>query len=56
MALEDNEPDRILFLAIPKTAYLELMKEPLTIKTINRHQLKLVIYDVKQKQIVEWIK
>jgi hypothetical protein len=55
LALEDDEPDRVLYLAIPEPAYLDLMREPLTQKTIDRFNLKLIIYDIAQKKITKWI-
>ena len=56
MALEEEEPDRILYLAIPEQAYSDLLKEPLTSKTIQRFNLKLIIYNIQQQKIVKWIK
>lgn len=56
MALEDEEPERELYVAIPKNAFNDLTKEPLTFKSINRFKMKLIIYDIDTKKIVEWIK
>lgn len=56
LALEDEEPERILYLAIPEEAYLDLIKEPLTTKTIQRFQVKLIIYSIEKQKIVEWKK
>jgi hypothetical protein len=55
LALEHNEPERVLYLAIPADAYSELIKEPLTVEAIHRFQLKLIIYSVKQQKIIQWI-
>lgn len=55
LALEDDEPERVLYLAIPEPAYLDLIREPLTQRTIDRFHLKLIIYDTEQKKIVKWI-
>ena len=56
LALEENEADHILYLAIPESAYVDLIKEPLTLKTIDKFQLKLIIYNKDSKKIVKWIK
>jgi len=56
LALEDNEADHILYLAIPESAYTDLIKEPLIQRTIDKFQLKLIIYNRDSKKIVQWIK
>lgn len=56
LALEDDEPERELYLAIPEAAYNDLSNEPLTFRSINRFNLKLIIYNIDKKQIVKWIK
>jgi hypothetical protein len=55
VALEDNEPERALYLALPDDAYLEIIKEPVAIKTIAKFQLKFILYNIKHQKITRWI-
>jgi hypothetical protein len=45
-ALEDKEPDRILYLAVPV---------PFIQKSLKRHSINLVTYDPNQEEIKQWI-
>jgi len=54
--MEEDEPDRDLYLAIPEIAYKDLMKESTNQKIINRFKLKLIIYSIEKNKIVQWIK
>ena len=55
-ALEDTEPDRILFLAIPQTAYQYLFKDPLIKKVAKTNRVNLIVYSVKKETIILWEK
>ena len=55
VALEHNEPDRALYLALPDDAYWEIIREPIAVKTITKFQLKFILYNIKQQKIVQWI-
>jgi hypothetical protein len=55
-ALEETEPDRILFLAIPQTAYEYLFKDPLIEKVARTNSVRLIVYSVSKKDIVLWKK
>jgi XisH protein len=55
-ALEENEPDRILYLAVPYETYLDFFQLPFIQRAIQRYQIKLIIYDPKQEEIRQWIK
>jgi hypothetical protein len=54
LALEEKEPDRVLYLAIPAETYDEFFILPFIQKAIQRSQLKLLIYDEQQEVILEW--
>ena len=54
LALEEHEPDRKLYLAIPEGAYNALQREALTLKATLRFQLKFILYSIEQKKIVKW--
>jgi hypothetical protein len=53
--LEDNEDNRPLYLAIPKTAYEGIFSERLGDLLQSRHKLKIAVYDVVTETIVLWL-
>ena len=54
-ALEDKEPDRILYLAIPWETYGGFFQLPFIQKSLKRHAVNLIIYDPTKEEIKEWI-
>jgi len=56
IALETQEPDRVLFLAVPEEAYDSFFKLSFTQVAIERYELKLVVYDPIREELVKWIK
>jgi hypothetical protein len=54
-ALEDEEPERILYLAVPNRVYQTFFTLKFIQRVIQRSQLKLLIYDSQQEVIVQWI-
>jgi XisH protein len=54
-ALEDREPDRVLYLAVPCETYNDFFQLPFVQKSIKFHAVNLVIYDLVQKEIKQWI-
>jgi hypothetical protein len=54
-ALEDKEPDRILYLAVPIETYRDFFQLPFIQKSLKRHTVNLVIYDPIKEEIKEWI-
>jgi ferric iron reductase protein FhuF len=55
-ALEENEPERIVYLAVPSETYLDFFQLPFVQRAIQRYQVRLIIYDPKQEEIRQWIK
>lgn len=55
-ALEDKEPDRLLYLAVPSPTYEDFFQLPFIQKALNRHQVSLIIYDPSQEEIERWIR
>ena len=55
-ALEEQEPDRIVYLAIPVETYQDFFQLPFIQRALRRYQVKLIIYDPKQEEIKQWIK
>jgi tRNA threonylcarbamoyladenosine modification (KEOPS) complex Pcc1 subunit len=54
-ALEDKEPDRTLYLAVPSETYDDFFQMPFIQKSLKRHTINLIIYDPIQEEIKEWI-
>ncbi|MCU0546866.1 MAG: fatty-acid oxidation protein subunit alpha [Oscillatoriaceae cyanobacterium Prado104] len=55
-ALRSQEPARILYLAIPNATYEEFFRLRFIQEGVIEYQLYLVIYDVEERRIVQWIK
>jgi len=55
-ALEEQEPDRIVYLAIPIETYQDFFQLPFIQRSLRRYQVKLIIYDPKLEEIKQWIK
>ena len=55
-ALEDLDPQRVLFLAIPIGFYNRFFSDVFFMKLIQRARLKILIYDEQTKTINSWIK
>jgi hypothetical protein len=56
MVLKDKQPDRILFLAIPKDAYETTFSIPFVLRTIEYYDLIFLVYDPEEEVIVTWRK
>ncbi|MCT7975886.1 XisH family protein [Laspinema olomoucense] len=54
-ALEEQEPDRLVYLAIPVDTYYDFFQLPFIQRTLKRYQVKLVVYDPKLEEIRLWI-
>jgi XisH protein len=52
--LEDFEPNRKLFLAIPLKTYIDSFHLSFVQKAIKRFKIKLIIFDAESKKIVKW--
>ncbi len=55
LALEEKEPDRILYLAIPLITYEEFFTLQFIQKAVKRAELKLLIYIENTEVISQWI-
>ncbi len=56
LLLEEQEPERIPFLAMPNDAYEDLIREPIIQAFLDRHKVKLIIYDTQAPIIYQWKK
>jgi hypothetical protein len=55
IALEDNEPDRKLYLAIPFDIYKRFFQHLFIQKVLQRYQIPLIVYNPEKKEIAQWI-
>ncbi|NEN99553.1 MAG: fatty-acid oxidation protein subunit alpha [Moorea sp. SIO3I7] len=55
-ALEELEPERIIYLAIPYETYQDFFQLSFIQRALRRYQVKLMIYDPKLEEIKQWIK
>jgi hypothetical protein len=54
-ALEKQEPDRQLFLAISQEIYIKHFQKPIFQLAIERNKINLIIYEPDQEVIIQWI-
>lgn len=52
--LRRNEPDRVLFLAIPDDA-ATLFDDPLGLLVLEDFELQVIVFDPIQEEVVRWI-
>ena len=55
LALEEKEPDRELYLAVPLNTYNDFFSLQFIQKVVQRATLKLLIYDEQAEVISQWI-
>lgn len=55
IALEDDDPERLLYLAVPLDVYKRFFKYSFIQKVIQRNQIPLLVYDTEKKEIAQWI-
>ena len=53
-ALEVQEPERVLYLAVPLNAYNDFFTKSFIQSVIERSQVNLLVYDVETEGIVRW--
>jgi len=54
-ALARIEPDRQLYLAVRVPIYESFFRRRFIMAAVERYQIRLGIYDVKQEVIVQWL-
>ncbi len=52
--LEEKEPDRLLFLAIPNEP-AEMLDEPIGQLLIAKHLIQVMVFDIQKEEIIRWI-
>lgn len=56
VALGIEDPQRILFLAVPEEVWLNFFEKPLIQKSLERIGARVIVYDPQENAIVTWIK
>ncbi|MDB9485309.1 XisH family protein [Dolichospermum circinale CS-537/01] len=54
-ALRRRQPERVLYLAVPLTTYKTFFNLDFPRDMIEENQVKMIIYDVENEVIAEWI-
>lgn len=54
-ALEDKEPERILYLAVPLETHRDFFTIPFIQKSLRRYAVNIIIYDPIKETIEQWI-
>ncbi len=54
-ALEEQEPERQLFLAVSEAIYLKHFQKPIFQLAIERNKINLLVYEPEQEVIIQWI-
>lgn len=55
-ALEEQEPDRTVYLAVPAETYKDFFLLPFIQRILQRHSVQLITYDPDKEEIRQWIK
>ena len=53
--LAETEPERLLYLAVPRSVFETFLTERFGQLIVNRLQLRLLVFDVQSGRIVQWI-
>lgn len=54
LLLEQLEPERTPYLAMPQDAYEDLIREPIVELFLQRHHVQLIIFDIQNPIIHQW--
>lgn len=55
-ALRREEPDRVLYLAVPDLAYNNFFQLDFPALVVEENAVRLLVYDIQLEQFVQWIK
>ncbi|MEO0348663.1 MAG: XisH family protein [Cyanobacteria bacterium P01_A01_bin.15] len=55
VALENKQPDRLLYLAVPDEIYGTFFQSLLAKSVVQKYQIRLIIYDPETEVILEWL-
>lgn len=54
--MEETDPNRILYLAISTHAFADIFEDPVGRLMIQKLQLHIIIFDINQKIITQWLR
>lgn len=54
-ALEEQEPERQLFLAVSQAIYIKHFQKPIFQLAVERNKINLLVYEPSQEVILQWI-
>lgn len=54
-AMNDNEMEHELYLAISTVTYFRLSQDPIFLKRLAQHEVKLLVVDLNTETIKQWI-
>lgn len=55
-ALAQKEPERMLFLAIPRDYYEDFFDDQFFQQVLHAYEIRLIIYSISQSAIYQWIR
>jgi XisH protein len=55
VALENKDPGRLLYLAVPQEIYDSFFQSLLAKAVVNKYQIGLIVYDPESEVIIEWL-
>ena len=53
--LTEREPERLLYLAIPKAILQEIFEEPVGKVLLKNQRVRLIVFDPTQEVLLQWI-
>jgi hypothetical protein len=53
--LEEEEPERLLYLALTDKTYADVFDEAAMLRLLTRARARLLLFDAEQEVITEWI-
>ena len=53
-ALEIQEPERVLYLAVPLNTYNNFFVKTFVVSVVQRSQINLIVYDIEREEIARW--
>ena len=55
LILADQDPERVLYLAVPRTVYDGILSEPIGERMITGARMRVMVFDPVRREVVEWI-
>ncbi|MBD2499762.1 XisH family protein [Anabaena azotica] len=55
-ALEEQEPERQLYLAVSQEIYIKHFQKPIFQLVVQRNKINLLVYELSREVIIKWIK